>query len=131
MFWNFIIDLSFHFLAKNKHKDRIDQDHENKIQQLKQQIQDEKDEIAKLENYKKAQSSEYEMNMKELNKIDSEFRSLRDQKLQQKVIPKPTEDDFEKEEEANAVIQKSKVLYRIAENKVTQLKVRIATQKRK
>lgn len=131
MFWNFIIDLSFHFLAKNKHKDRIDQDHENKIQQLKQQIQDEKDEIAKLENYKKAQSSEYEMNMKELNKIDSEFRSLRDQKLQQKVIPKPTEDDFEKEEEANAVIQKNKVLYRIAENKVTQLKVRIATQKRK
>ena len=69
--------------------------------------------------------------MKELNKIDGEYRSLRDQKLNQKIVPKASEEQFEKDEELNSLIQKNKVLARIAENKVTQLKVKIQTQKRK
>lgn len=91
----------------------------------------EKEEISKLENFKKEQKTEYDEAMKELNKIDGEYRSLRDQKLNQKIVPKASEEQFEKDEELNSLIQKNKVLARIAENKVTQLKVKIQTQKRK
>ena len=119
------------YIGIKRNKNQIDKDHEKRIAQLRDTLRTEKEEISKLENFKKEQKTEYDEAMKELNKIDGEYRSLRDQKLNQKIVPKASEEQFEKDEELNSLIQKNKVLARIAENKVTQLKVKIQTQKRK
>ena len=121
----------FIYIGIKRNKNQIDKDHEKRIAQLRDTLRTEKEEISKLENFKKEQKTEYDEAMKELNKIDGEYRSLRDQKLNQKIVPKASEEQFEKDEELNSLIQKNKVLARIAENKVTQLKVKIQTQKRK
>jgi len=68
--------------------------------------------------------------MKDLRKADGEYRALRDKKLMQKVIDKPSEEDLGKKEEREAAIQKTKVLTRIADNKVTQMKMKIMSQKK-
>lgn len=117
--------------ARKEKKDNLDYDHQMRIEQLKEQLRAEKDEISQLESTKKEQKVDYDSAMKELNLADGEFRSLRSEKLQQKVINKNNDEEFEDEDKINALVQKNKVLVRIAENKVNQLKVKIQSQKRK
>lgn len=109
----------------------VDDDHKQRVAQLKEQVQKEKEQIAKLEQAKKDKEYEYEEAMKQLNKVDGEYRSLRDQAIMQNKAPKKEDEEFEEDSEMNSIIQKNKVLARIAENKVGQLKCKIQSQKRK
>lgn len=103
-----------------------------KIKKLQQTYHEEKDSIQALEDTRKLQEHEYEETMKEFRKIDSEYRALVEKKNWIKNgKPMDPESEFEKKDKQMAEVQKKKVLKRIAENKVTQVKSKINAQKRK
>lgn len=97
---------------------------------IKETLRQEKEAVAQLEAQAKEQKAEYDLAMKELRKTDGEFRRLRDKNIQSKVVVKTSDEDLEKEQQTNSVIQKNKVLTKIADNKVKQISMQINAQKK-
>ena len=104
---------------------------DKRIQVLKESLKAEKDEINELGDLKKEQALEYETAMKELRKIDGEYRNLVDKRImlesgKQQNINK----EYEQEDKEMANKQKKKILKRIAGNKATQMEMKVKAQKK-
>ena len=70
--------------------------------------------------------------MKQLNAADGEYRALTKEKLQQTVIKKQnTDEELDRDMPRFTEVRKYKVLAKVAQSKVTQLKIEIQGQKRK
>lgn len=109
-------------------------DIDDKVDLLRNQLKTEKEEVAKMEAIKKAQEAEYEQAMEELRKYDGEARALFNEKLKilsGKNAAQEIEAEFEEEEKTMVDMQKKKVLKRLAENKVTQGKMKVIAQRKK
>ena len=122
-----------YILGKRADKqERINNDQQDRIDQIKEQLRNEKEHIARLEDAKKLQKVEYNSAMKQLNAADGEYRALTKEKMQQNVIKKQnTDEELDRDMPRFTEVRKHKVLAKVAQSKVTQLKLEIQSQKRK
>jgi chromosome segregation ATPase len=105
---------------------------DDRVAALRESMRQEKDHIAKMEELKRLQDAESQNAIEELRRWDNEYRALFEKKLLLKSGKlNSLDEEFEKEERDLAEIQRKKVVKRIAENKVTQLRTKILAQKKK
>ena len=112
--------------------DKGNQEINDKAQKLKNNLKEEKDIVSEIEKYKKQNELQYEEQMKELRKIDGEYRRLVERRIQLEHPKKETdESEFEKEDKSIVEVTKQKIKKRIASNKAKQLKLKVKAQKKK
>ncbi|CAI2368574.1 unnamed protein product [Moneuplotes crassus] len=102
-----------------------------KVITLKSSLQQEKEIVAQLEQESKENEANYEIAMKQLRSVNTEYRSLVDKRIAlTSNTQTPDESEVTKEDRMISDIQKKKIIKRIANNKLTQIKMKVKAQKK-